>query len=248
VGYYRVNAKLLKNQESVADGFDDIYTVDYLDKVTSRSKIQVIESDGIIKEFLKTSQNINTDPFNVESGKPDIIIIGNQELSDLNTILVESVVDQVIKGVKLIVLENADVFAKIVNSKLKNKPQFYKRGGIIRRRNSGRQFVGYSQYLQGLPQAQAMGWEYQYFYSTKSEGRNGLMSGLSLETMYSDWIVSLAAQDTKEILCALNRIELGKGEIFLSTLNILPGLASNDLNSVVAKKLFLNLIENNSTK
>ncbi len=75
-----------------------------------------------------------------------------------------------------------------------------------------------------------------------------MMSGLSLETMYSDWIVSLAAQDTKEILCALNRIDLGKGEVFLSTLNILPGLASDKLNSVVAKKLFLNLIECNSIK
>ena len=74
------------------------------------------------------------------------------------------------------------------------------------------------------------------------------MAGLSLATMYSDCIVALGSQDTKEILCALNRIELGKGEVFLSTLNIIPGLASNQLNSVVAKKLFLNLIECNKTQ
>ncbi len=75
-----------------------------------------------------------------------------------------------------------------------------------------------------------------------------MISGLRLETMYSDWIVSVGAQDTKEILCALNRIGLGKGEVFLSTLSILPGLASDKLNSVVSKKLFLNLIECNSPK
>ncbi len=247
-GYYTVNAKLLKNQESVADGFDDIYTVDYMNKTAIKSSIQVIESDGIIKKFLKTSRNIVASSYDGESGKPDIIIIGNQELSDLGSALVEGVIDQVMQGAKLIVLENADVFAKNVNSKLKNRPPFYKGEGIIKPNRRGRQFVGYSPYLEGLPQAQAMGWEYQYFYSTKSDGRNGLTSGLNLETMYSNWIVSLGAQDTKEILCALNRIELGKGEIFLSTLNIVPGLASDDLNSAVAKKLFLNLIENNSSR
>jgi hypothetical protein len=75
-----------------------------------------------------------------------------------------------------------------------------------------------------------------------------MISGLRLETMYSDWIVSVGAQDTKEILCALNRIGLGKGKVFLSTLSILPGLASDKSSSVVAKKLLLNLIECNSAQ
>ena len=247
-GYYTVNAEILQNREKVADGFDDIYTVDYRNKAALRSTIHLVESDGIIKEFLKTSRNIVADSFDGESGKSDIIIVGNYELSNIDKVLLERVFEQVTRGAKLIVLENADVFAKHVNSTLRTRPAYYKGEGIIKRRNRGRQFVGYSPYLEGLPQAQAMGWEYQYFYSTKSDGRNGLMAGLSLATMYSDWIVALGAQDTKEILCALNRIDLGKGEVFLSTLNILPGLASNQLNSVVAKKLILNLIECNKTQ
>jgi hypothetical protein len=42
-----------------------------------------------------------------------------------------------------------------------------------------------------------MGWEYQFFYSTRSDGKNCLMSGLDIETLYFDWIVSLGAQNTK---------------------------------------------------
>ena len=31
-GYYTVKAELLQNSEKVTDGFDDIYTVDYMNK------------------------------------------------------------------------------------------------------------------------------------------------------------------------------------------------------------------------
>ncbi|MDX1699593.1 MAG: glycoside hydrolase family 2 TIM barrel-domain containing protein [Melioribacteraceae bacterium] len=246
-GYYKVNAKLLKNGESVADGFDDIYSVNIMNKAVPKSNIFVLESDSIVKKFLKTSRNLVADPFAGGSGRSDIIVVGNYEVNDINNDLLENIFDQVLQGAKLIVLENADVFAKHVNSIIRARPPYYKGGEIIKRRNRGRHFVGYSPYLDGLPQAQAMGWEYQYFYSTKTDSRNGLMSGLNLETTYSDWIVSLGAQNTKDILCSLNRVELGKGEIFLSTLNILPGLSSNQPNSAVAKKIFLNLIENDST-
>lgn len=246
-GYYKVKARLLKNDKPITDGFDEIFTVDYMNRTGSKSKISVIESDGIVKNFLQTSRNIVVDSYQAGSDNSDVIIVGNNESSNLDMKLVESVFERVIQGATLIVLENADFFAEKVNSKLKTRPRFYKGGGIIKRGNAGRHFVGYSPYLEGLPQAQSMSWEYQHFYGTQSKGRNSMVSGLNLETMYSDWIVSVGAQDTKEILCALNRIGLGKGKVFLSTLSILPGLASDKLNSVVAKKLFLNLLECNST-
>jgi hypothetical protein len=46
----------------------------------------------------------------------------------------------------------------------------------------------------------------------------------------------------KNILSALNRIELGKGEVFIFTFSLVQILATEGLNSVVANKL-LNLIE-----
>lgn len=247
-GYYVVKARLLKNSKIIAEGFDNIFTVDYMNRTGSKSTFSVIESDGVIEKFLQTSRNIGTNLYQAGSDKSDVIIIGNHEPLNLDMNLVESVFERVSQGATLIVLENADFFAEKVNSQLRTRPRFYKGGGIIKRGNAGRQFVGYSPYLEGLPQAQSMSWEYQHFYSTPSSSRNSMVSGLNLETMYSDWIVSVGAQDTKEILCALNRIGVGKGKVFLSTLSILPGLASDRLNSVVAKKLFLNLIEYTSPK
>jgi hypothetical protein len=247
-GYYKVKARLLKNEKPIADGFDEIFAVDYMNRTGSKSTISVIESDGLIKNFLQTSRNISVGSFQTGSDNSDVIIFGNHEPPNLDMNLVESVFERVSQGATLIVLENADFFAEKVNSKLRTRPRFYKGGGIIKRGNAGRQFVGYSPYLEGLPQAQSMSWEYQHFYSTQSSSRNSMISGLRLETMYSDWIVSVGAQDTKEILCALNRIGLGKGKIFLSTLSILPGLASDKPSSVVARKLLLNLIECNSAQ
>jgi hypothetical protein len=42
----------------------------------------------------------------------------------------------------------------------------------------------------------------------------------------------------KNILSALNRIELGKGEVFIFTFSLVQILATEGLNSVVANKLF----------
>ena len=70
------------------------------------------------------------------------------------------------------------------------------------------------------------------------------VSGLRLHYWGTELIVALGGQDTKEILSALSRIQLGKGQIFLSTLDIVPGLVSSRPQASVAKKLFLNLLEN----
>jgi len=247
-GYYVVEASLLQNNELVAEGFDEIYTVDYMRGTRSTPGISVIETDGIVKDFLLQSRNVSGTSYQEGSYDSDVIVIGSHDPENIDMDLVESVFDRVSQGATLIVLENADFYAGMVQSKLRIRPPYYKGGGIIRRGNRGRQFVGNSPYLDGLPQAQGMSWEYQYFYSAEPAIRGPIVSGLRLDTRYSEWIVSLGAQNTKDILCSLNRIKLGKGQVFLSTLNILPGLVSEQPSSAVAKKLFLNLIECNQTK
>ncbi len=242
-GYYKVEASLLQDQKKVTEGFDDIYVVDYLTGIGTVPSVSLIESDGVLKEFLKESRGISANEFHAGTGGSQLIIVGNQDPEKIDAELAGSVLDQVSKGATLIVLENADRFAESIQSLLRVRPNFYKGGGIVGRGNRGRQFVGHSPYLEGLPQAQGMSWEYQYFYSTNPVGRNSRVSGLRLDTRNSDWIVSLGAQDTKEILCALNRVQVGEGQVFLSTLNIVPGLATSQANAVVAKKLFLNLLE-----
>ncbi|HDS07037.1 MAG TPA: hypothetical protein ENO05_05360, partial [Bacteroides sp.] len=245
-GYYMVEANLVKNGEQVADGYDDAYAVDYMTPAGSvTDAISVIETDGVVKDFLLQTRNITPVPYEMGSDGADVIIIGRHEPDGFDREMIESLLDRARLGASLIVLEGADLFAETIQSELMARPPYYKGGGILRYGNSGRHFVAFSPYLEGLPQAQGMSWEYQYFYSGELGSRSRTTSGLRLDTRFSDWIVSTGSQGSKEIVCALNRVSFGEGQIFLSTLNILPGLASRQANSSVAKKLFLNLIEKN---
>lgn len=246
-GYYIVHAFLEKNGKEVTSGNDKVYVVDYITPVknmeTSEINVTVFESDGLIKSFLQSSRGMETKVYTEASEQAGVIILGNHDPETTSLPLMKKMMEQVSKGATLVVLAHADRYAELIQSELRIKPPYYKGGGTIDWRTNGRQFVSYSPYLEGLPQAQGMSWEYQYFYSTISSTGNGQVSGLRLHTKQSDWIVSVGGQHTKEILCALNRVPVGEGQVFLSTLNILPGLDSTQPNSVVAKKLFLNIIE-----
>jgi len=46
-----------------------------------------------------------------------------------------------------------------------------------------------------------------------------------------------------KLINTLSHVPFGKGCVTLSTLNMLPNLQNNELSAVVAKKLFLNLLE-----
>jgi len=151
--------------------------------------------------------------------------------------------ERVKKGAKLIVLKNADYYALKVNELQKRRPGYYKMGGIRSLGTNGRFFVHKSPFLEGLPQAQALNWEYQCLYSNFFAFDRNIIAGLTLDIEGSDWIVALGDCKTNDILCALNRVKVGNGQVILSTLNILPNLLSDQLNSVVARKLFMNLIE-----
>lgn len=240
-GYYMVEAILVNQGKQVATGFDDVFTVDCMTPAGPMPSVSVIETGGTVKDFLQESRNVPVNDYRPGSDSPEVIIVGQPGEFDGET--VESIMDRVRRGATLIVLEGADFFAERIQAEYMNKPPYYKGGGIISLGNRGRHFAGYSPYLEGLPQAQGMSWEYQYFYSGELGTRSRTTSGLRLDTRFSDWIVSTGSQGSKEILCALNRVSFGRGQVFLSTLNILQGLSSNQANAVVAKKLLLNLIE-----
>jgi hypothetical protein len=62
-----------------------------------------------------------------------------------------------------------------------------------------------------------------------------------------DWgtelIAAVGHQGQKEILSALAEVQVGDGEVILSTLTIPANLVSDDESSVVAKRLFLNILQ-----
>ncbi|MEQ9209907.1 MAG: hypothetical protein RLN96_08725, partial [Pseudomonadales bacterium] len=149
-------------------------------------------------------------------------------------------------------LQNADHFAGAIDNVLQGRPSIHSfnaaqneedQDGIVVWNGQGRLFVGKSDYLVGLPQAEGMSWEYQSFYKTTSIGRNGQVSGIRLHDWGTELIAAAGHQGRKEILAALAEVQVGQGSVILSTLTIPANLQSDDESSVVAKKLFLNLLQ-----
>jgi beta-galactosidase len=226
-----------------ANGFDEIYAVDISSNKALPVSCIVLEDDDIIKNFLFKARGININSYSISSPETNVIVAGNYDFEKISATTIKDILDRVQKGTKLIVLENADKFAQQLNEVLKNRPAVYNEGGIIHWGESGRFFVGLSPMLTGLPQAQGMSWEYQCFYKGSAMGEASQVSGIRLNTWGSELVVALGNQGSKEILTALSRVPLGKGSITISTLNMLPNLANNELSAIVAKKLFLNLLE-----
>ena len=236
-GYYTLKARISDNGVVRTTGFDDIFAVDYKNGPGIRGKVAVIETDGAVGAFLKNARGIAAEAFTPGAPDADIIVVGAHDFDSGADEICSAALDRVVKGARLIVLEHADRWAEKLSAMSGSKPPIYQGGGIIHFGNQGRQFVGYSPWLEQLPQAQGMSWEYQTFYYTSN------VSGLLLHPWGVETIVALGGQHTKEILTSLCRIRLGRGEVFLSTLDIVPGLASKKPQSAVAKKLFLNLLE-----
>jgi len=147
-----------------------------------------------------------------------------------NTRWMDLLLERVANGMTLIVLDQADRWAQRLGTSVKYT-------GSEHRGNGGRLFVGKDNMLCDLPQNQGMNWEYQSFY-------RGDVWGLRLAPQGVNTIVGLASEHSGEILNAVCRIPFGKGQVILSTLRIMPELASQTPQSSVAKKLFLNMFEN----
>lgn len=242
-GYYMVKATLNAGGNKKADGFDDIYAVDISNNKTVSSAILVLENDDIIRNFLKKVKGVSIDPYSISSPETNMIIVGNYDSEKISPSVLNNIFERVKNGTRLIVLGNADKFAGKINEVLGNRPKIYNGGGIKNWGGEGRLFVGLSPALTGLPQAQGMSWEYQCFYKGPKMDEPARVTGISLNNRGSELIVALGNQGSKEILTALSRIRVGMGNITLSTLNMLPNLSNNEPAAIVAKKIFLNLLE-----
>jgi hypothetical protein len=241
-GYYKVKATLDAGEVKKADGFDDLYAVDLNDHAYSAT-CAVLENDNAIKNFLGKVKGITVSTFTIGAPETKTIVVGNYDFTAIDEATMNDIVKRVQKGTKLIVLSGADKFAQVINRVLKNRPMVYLGGGISNWGGSGRLFVGVSPLLNGLPQAQGMSWEYQCFYKGSKMDEAARVSGIRLDTWGTELIVALGNQGSKEILSALSRVPVGYGSITLSTLNMIPNLQNNGQSAVVAKKLFLNLLE-----
>lgn len=244
-GYYKLYATLDAAGVKKTDGYDDIFAVDVSNNAVNNSTM-VLESDNAVKDFLKKVKGVDVASYSADA-KANVIIIGKNAAASLKPEILTDLMNRVQAGAKLVVLDNADVFAKQIAEVFKAKPAIYAGTPIANWGGSGRLFVGRSEYLNGLPQAQGMSWEYQIFYKGPKMGEQARVAGIKLNnwgiTQGGELIAAVGNQGSKEILTSLVRIPVGKGNVILSTLNILPNLPTNEPIAAVAKKLFLNLIK-----
>lgn len=236
-GHYMLNARITLNGIVKADGFDDIFTVDYMNGPGIKGSCAVIEKGSVIKNFLKEARGITVQDYDSKVTDADFIIVGTHDFGDKGEEIYKDVIERVVSGATVIVLDHADLWAEQINAVSRSLPLTYQGGGITRFGQNGRLFVGNSPFLRGLPEAQGMSWEYQFFYHT------GNVAGIKLHHWGAETIVALGGQHTKDILSTLAQVKLGKGQLFLSTLNMIPGLSSTRPQACVPKKLFLNILE-----
>ncbi|WP_036385815.1 glycoside hydrolase family 2 protein [Muricauda sp. MAR_2010_75] len=242
-GHYVLNASLNSNGQAKATGFDKIFSVE-LDSGTSlKGSIAVLENDGTVSDFLSQYMNKETTSFVKGAPQTDVLIIGNQPEEGIAPELLQDILDRVENGMSLIVLTQADKVAEQIDARLKRVPKFYDGEGIKRWGGSGRLFTGLSPVLTGLPQGESMSWEYQCFYKGAHMGDYAQVQGIMLDYLGLDLIVALGNQGSKQILTALGRIPLGKGNVTISTLHLIPHLSSKEPNAVVAKKVLVNLLK-----
>ena len=253
-GYYILNAVLRKNNEIKATGKDDVFAVDYRTGLGIKGTGAVIDTTGIINSFLKETRGMTLPEFDPAGPDLDFIVIGphnfNKVSASYESRYINAVMDRVHNGSTLILLDQADRWAELLNNLYRHPAIEYIRS--VHWGTDGRLFVGKNKVLDELPQEQVMNWEYQVFHRGDVWGidmtRYVRAEHVSLRCNAVEMnqpllIVGLACENRKDIVSALCRIPYGNGQIYLNTLRIFPEMASDKPQSAVAKKLFLNLLE-----
>lgn len=239
-GYYTLKASLMRSNTTVATGSDDIFVVDISKGPGVGKNAVVIDTSGIVNGFLATARDVTLPAFDPAGPDVDMIVLGAHDFKQAGSAsyrgrYVNAVMDRVANGATLIILEQADLWASEVMDNLFRHPALYY-SRSVHWGSDGRFIAGKSECLEGLPQSQAMNWEYQAFY-------RGDVWGIDIDHTGNELIVGLACENRRDIVTALCRVPFGNGQVYLCTLPVLSGLASDRPQSVVAKKLFLNMIE-----
>ncbi len=235
-GYHRLEARILDGDELKCDGYDDIFAVDYAAGKALEGRGAVIDDSGAVNALISDVRGVTFEEFpeyhhQFSGPRFDYIVVGKHDFDEVRRSRYRAVMEQVYNGATLIVLENTDEWAGQWDDVYWYQAVQYH--GSVSLGSRGRFFVGKSPLLEGLPQSQAMGWEYQAFYYDT-------MRGLDVARFGHETVVALAAEHRKDIHTAVARIPFGRGQIVASTLDMLRYLDSDMPQSAIPKKLFLN--------
>ncbi len=234
-GRYTLAAELRRGKDIAATGSDRIFAADDRTVSALPGPVAVVDTSGVVAAFL-AARGIESVPFDPSAPRWGTIIFGAHDFRDVRRLdstpgllTRRPILDAVRNGARLIVLGRADDWAQYLDG----DALLY-----INRRNwqrNGRFIAGIHPFLTGLPQACALGWEYQDIY------RNDI-TGIGLDPLGIDIAVAVTAQHCKDILVALCRVPYGNGDIVLCDLNLLPELNSSLPQAAVPRRLFLNML------
>ncbi|MFC1650992.1 glycoside hydrolase family 2 protein [Candidatus Latescibacterota bacterium] len=233
-GYYSLKARISGKTDAVCTGFDNVYAVDFMTGNGLKGRGAVIDTSGAVNNLLSKARGISLPDYENDRAKYDYIVIGAHDFDLIRGTVYRSIMEQVLSGATLVVLDSAEDWAEQWDDVYWYQSVQY--NGSSRWGNRGRLFLGDSTILTGLPVSQAMGWEYQVFYG-------GNVRGLDIGHIGNETVVALAAEHRSDILTAVAKIPFGTGRIIVSTLDMLPNLDSELSQSSIAKKLFLNFLE-----
>ena len=246
-GYCNVNAFLVKADEKIVTGKDEIFVVKLTAGPISEPIAYCEERENSLLKLLETINLSNPKPFNKRhfdkrSGYPGLladtvpeekILVVSAPPPENYSRNQNAIFDWVMDGNTMIIIKYADKWAEFLNA---NEVVDY-RGSVQIDKNwfGGNHFVKDHPLFNDLPVNCAFNWEYQslaqyirYRYGMRLYGE--------------ECIVGVQCEHKPELFTSVGIIPLGRGEIILSALDLEKAINSNDKAAIVAKKILQNYI------
>ncbi len=233
-GTVKVSAQLLTGSMIVTSGYDEIYCVD-LSYYESSQTIAVWDTTGTIQKLLDKTGKFNIKEYQKGIPVEKCLIVGPciQPGFAIDT-QKDPIIDWVMQGNTLIVVKGADVWAEYLSKK--EIADYKGRMNIGKSSFGGNYFVREHDLFDGLPMNTSFNWEYQSLAQYDNRERFGL------RLANDECIVGVTADHKQEVYSAVSIINVGKGHIILSTLDLNAAILSDTPSSVVAKRILMNYI------
>ncbi|MGQ1891360.1 glycoside hydrolase family 2 protein [Thermophagus sp. OGC60D27] len=232
-GYVTVKGVLMKHNNALASGSDQIFAVDPV--VDNLPMVAVYDTSEVVSKMLQAA-NIDFNAYDKGFPREKIIITaGMPESIYFNHFHIRNkMLEWVKNGNTLIVLDDPAAYLTFLNSK---EIVDYRGEKEIRGNWFGGNFFNKKHpYYNGLPVNTAFNWEYQVFADFKNDRK-----GMRLKN--GETVVGVYADHQAELYSALSILPCGKGKIVVTTLDFERALAGNKKASVVARRLLKNIIK-----
>jgi hypothetical protein len=217
-GYSTVEATLetaSKNKITVIDGNETLFAVQ-LDKSGIDGKGLIADTSGVFKTYL-SSEGINLREYRYGAPDGDYLLVGDFEPQQWGSGM-SDIIEWVQKGGSLVIVGNPVRWAEF----LADKEILDFRGA----KELGRSWYGGNFFnrshpiFKGLPSDCVFNWEYQCFaaYDRRRIG---------LRTANGETLVACVSDHKKEVYSALSLIPVGRGKIYITTLDIQACIAGS---------------------